>query len=382
MKHSLPQFQFSFVNKADDSADIYIDGVIVDADTQQILKDWFGDETSVSYKSFRNQLESSSAKTYNVYINSAGGMVTDAMAMHDMLVDMQTKGKTVNTYGRGLIASAATFILMAGNNAEMSKNSWFMIHNVSGGVYGSVDELEQYAATTRKMNDQLRDFYSSKTGMRKEDISKMMNAETWLTADEAKAKGFIKNISGDANFKNSIKADQWPFANKAILNSYNSSVKTDTDPQSFFTNQFNEMKKFFQNAIDKLMGLKPAAENTAITGTQIAEALKQPFEDIATELENSSATNVTTFLNSDAGKLAVKNAVDAAFKTAVNDAVAEAVKPLNTKIGELETSLNAKTEELETEVSNVAGGKANAGGKNNGEGAKKPIGNFKVAAKD
>lgn len=222
---TLDIFNYSISNSADDSVDINIDGVIVDASTQQVMKDWWGDETSVSFKSFRDEINNSKAKTFNIFINSYGGHVGDAMAMHDLLVDMQNNGKTVNTHGRGIIASAATYVLMAGKNAEMSKNSWFMIHNVSGGVYGDVNIVENYARSLRKFNDATRDFYATATGIAKENITKMMNAETWMTADEAKEKGFIKNVSGGATFTNEIPKENWHYSNAAVLNIYNHSVK-------------------------------------------------------------------------------------------------------------------------------------------------------------
>lgn len=225
MNKVLDIFNYSFQNATDDSVDINIDGVIVDASTQQIMKDWWGDDTSVSFKSFRDEINNSKAKTFNIFINSYGGHVGDAMAMHDLLVDMQNNGKTVNTHGRGIIASAATYVLMAGKNSEMSKNSWFMIHNVSGGVYGDVNIVENYARSLRKFNDATRDFYSTSTGIAKENITKMMNAETWMTADEAKEKGFIKNVSGGATFSNEIPKENWHYSNAAVLNIYNHSVK-------------------------------------------------------------------------------------------------------------------------------------------------------------
>jgi ATP-dependent protease ClpP protease subunit len=225
MNKVLDIFNYSFQNATDDSVDINIDGVIVDASTQQIMKDWWGDDTSVSFKSFRDEISNSKAKTFNIFINSYGGHVGDAMAMHDLLVDMQNNGKTVNTHGRGIIASAATYVLMAGKNAEMSKNSWFMIHNVSGGVYGDVNIVENYARSLRKFNDATRDFYSTSTGIAKENITKMMNAETWMTADEAKEKGFIKSVSGGATFSNEIPKENWHYSNAAVLNIYNHSVK-------------------------------------------------------------------------------------------------------------------------------------------------------------
>lgn len=217
-------FNYTVDNPSQDGElNVYIDGAIVDAETQQFMKDFWGDETSVSFKSFRDTVNTYNPKKLNVIINSPGGHVGDAMAIHDMIVEMQQKGIEVNTKGRGIIASAATYILMAGNS-EMSANSWLMIHNVSGGIMGDVDTVESYAKSLRKFNDATRDFYADYTGIRKEEIAKMMNAETWMTADEAKDKGFIKNITGKVKFSQGISPDNWGYSNKAVLNIYNQSV--------------------------------------------------------------------------------------------------------------------------------------------------------------
>lgn len=339
MKRQFQTFAFSIQNaSSSDAVDIHIDGNIVDAETQQILKDWFGDDSSVSFKSFRKQLEAVDAKTYNVYINSGGGLVTDAMAIHDLLIDMQSKGKTVNTIGRGIIASAATYILMAGKNSSMSKNSWFMIHNVSGAIWGDVNMVESYAATLRKFNDSARDFYARATGKRKEDITKMMDAETWMTADEAKNNGFVKEVTGDVNFTNSIAKEHWQFSNTAVLNAYNSAVQPPQPPTPNFHNQIEEMKKFFQDLGKEIMnainGIKPVENNDhASLMTAIGQAVSNSFSTASEQLDASVTAEVTT-------------------------AVENAVKPFTERITNLETDnteLKKKNADLELEITNIKG---------------------------
>lgn len=222
MSHrSLTNFQYSVRNATSDALDIYIDGYIVDAPTQEMLRSWYGDETSVSYKSLRDQITATQPKTVNVYINSGGGQVADALAIHDMIVELQARGAAVNTYGRGIIASAATYILMASNNSSISENSWFMIHNVQGGAYGDVNDVENAAKMMRRFNDQIRDLYVNYTGIDAATIASWMNKETWFSGAQAKEKGFVKNVTGQAVFTNAIDETKWPFHNSAVLNAYN-----------------------------------------------------------------------------------------------------------------------------------------------------------------
>jgi ATP-dependent protease ClpP protease subunit len=283
---SISVFNYSIRNAAEGTVDIHIDGAVIDAESQALMKEWFGDDTSVSYKSIRNEIEKANPKILNVHINSPGGIVTDSMAIHDYLIELGNKGVVVNTYIKGIAASAATYIAMATENSYMSENSWFMIHNMSGMVWGTVDEIENYAKTIRKFNNSARDFYSSKTGIRKENITLLMDAESWLTAAEAKEKGFIKNISGKENFINAIKPEFWPYANRAVLNSYNSFTQNTTDMKF----SMDSIKEAVKNAL-KDLGLTKSEDENKITeaADKICNALSaqlKPFETFDETVKN------------------------------------------------------------------------------------------------
>lgn len=389
MRRQFQTFNFLVKNISNQAVDIFIDGQIVDAETQQFYKEYWGDDTSVSYKSFRDEINAVEASTYNVYINSYGGLVTDAMAIHDLLISLQNKGKTVNTRGRGIIASAATYILMAGKNAEMSRNSWFMIHNVSGAAWGNVNEIEQYAATLRKFNDAARDFYASATGLSEKEVSKLMDAETWFTAEEAKAKGFIKQISDSVDFTNSISKEQWQFSNMAVLNAYNSAVKSAPQPPSTennfsIKNEFEEMKKFFQDLgssiMNALKGVKaPENNDHQSLMNSIGEAISGPINQVGEQVDaavNSAVEEaITNAVPEAVNKAVAGESFTNAMNTAVTTAVANAVKEYDQRIKNLETAkedLEKKNEDLETELANIKGTATNSG-KNDGPA---PIGSF------
>lgn len=345
----LPVFNYSITNATDDSAEIHIDGDIVDATTQEIYKNWFGDETSVSFRSFRQQVEKLNVKNLTVYINSGGGQVIEAMAMHDFINELKGKGVKIRMVGRGLIASAATFILMAGDEPEMSENSWFMIHNVSGGVRGNVNEIENYAVLLRKFNDRARDFYSMRTGIRKEEITKMMNSESWLTAKEAEDQGFVKKVTDEASFTNAIKKEDWIFGNTTVLNSYNSSVKPVNTNSN---NNLEDMKKIFTDGIAAIMnaikGTKPVEQKEGEPFNQtalleaIANSMKEPFEAMGTAME------------AQVDKL-VEDRVVAVFADPANPLNVKHIAPLQ----KANTDLKAEFDELQTEVTQKLGAPTN-----------------------
>lgn len=358
MKKPVQVFTYSFQNAASNEVDIHIDGTIVDASTQAMIEAWFGDTTSVSYKSFRNSIDKlTGIDIYNIIINSPGGHVGDALAIYDYLQDIQmNKGKTVNTKGIGIVASSATLLLLAGNSPRMSKNSWFMMHTVSGGIYGTVDQVESYAVSMRKFNDMIKNLYANKSGKRPEEITKMMNAETWLSADEAKEKGFITTVEGSSEYSNALVAEELEYnIPSVVLNSYNASVKP---PQS------EDMKKLFtdlkNDIINAINGVKPAegGDQTALIN-QIADAIGTPFENIGANIETQIETLVTTKVG-----------------TLVTTEVGKVIAPYEARIKTLEdanTGLVKKNGELETAIANKLG---TASTSNKDEKIVVPIGNF------
>ncbi len=276
MKAGFPIFNFSVNNQGNDTLDIFIDGSIETATTQSDLRQFFGDETSVSYASMRNEVEKYNPKVINFYINSIGGNVVEAMAAHDYIIDLKKKGVTVNTIGRGLVASAATYILMAGTNISMTANSRFMVHNVLGGVYGNVQEVENYAKTMRSFNNQIAEFYTNHTGLKRTEVDILMNEETWLTAQDAKDKGFVTTVTEEVKFTNVIKKENWQFNNTEVLELYNSFTKKNT-------NMKIDLKEIVTNAVSALTGKDktPEAMETALTN-----ALQPLFNEIKETKDN------------------------------------------------------------------------------------------------
>lgn len=335
MKPLINVFNYSVYNSSDDTLDINIDGHIVDSPTQEILRDWYGDETSVSYKSIRDQINKSGAKTINIYVNSGGGHVGDAMAIHDMLIDMQNKGIKVNTNVRGIAASAATYIVMASSNSSMSENSFLMVHNVSGGIWGDVNIVENYARMMRKFNDSVRDFYANKTGMRKEDVTKLMDNETWLTAAEAHAKGFVKSITGSTQFTNMIKPEHWEFQNKEVLNLYNSFTKNQDqmDIKAITTAVTDAVK----NAFASFKNTKPEEQESAIENitNKVAETLTNALSPIA-GLEESLKNTIAETVKNTVAELKL----DESIKNQVTEATKDLVK--NSDLENFKTSVSEK----------------------------------------
>ena len=225
MKRQVVNFRFS--NSVSDDggvADFHIDGALVDADTQQWLAYW-GDELSTSFRSFRDQLEGCKASRINIRMNSGGGACIEGWAMHDY-VFQNWEAKNIHMYGIGIVASAATYPLMAvpKDRCHISDNCFVMVHNVSGGCYGDVDDVESVARSMRKFNDQARDKYVDWFGESADTITQWMKSETWMRGSELRNQGYIPSTEPGGGLTNRIDPEQWHFKNTAILNVINSGI--------------------------------------------------------------------------------------------------------------------------------------------------------------
>ena len=131
------------------------------------------------------------AKTLDVYINSPGGDVFEGRAI--MAALQRFEGNTI-AHIDSLCASAATSIALACNEVRMSQGALFMIHNASGFAWGDKQALRDTADLLQKIELSIVKDYTDKTGKPNAEIVALMEAETWFTADEALANGFIDSV--------------------------------------------------------------------------------------------------------------------------------------------------------------------------------------------
>ncbi|KMY59963.1 head maturation protease, ClpP-related [Geobacillus stearothermophilus] len=158
------------------SADIFIYGDIVSYQ-------W--DETDTSAASFKKDLDAvGDVDTINLYINSPGGNVFEGVAIHNMLKRHKAK---INVYVDALAASIASVIAMAGDTIHMPKNAMLMIHNPWTWTYGNAAELRKVADDLDRIGNSIKQTYLQKAGdkLTEEKLQEMLDAETWLSADEA-----------------------------------------------------------------------------------------------------------------------------------------------------------------------------------------------------
>jgi len=132
-------------------------------------------------------------KEIHMYINSPGGLVTAGMAIYDT---MQYVRPQIHTYCIGQAASMGSLLLCAGKKGERYAlpNARVMVHQPSASFYGQAADIARHAQEIVKLKRRLNEIYAKHTGQTVEAIEKMLDRDTYLTGEEAKAFGLIDNV--------------------------------------------------------------------------------------------------------------------------------------------------------------------------------------------
>lgn len=142
-------------------------------------------------KEFLADLAKLDGQHIHLHINSPGGSVIEGTAIYNALRRHQG-GLTVHI--DALAASMASVIAMAGAPVYMADNALLMIHNPWTVSMGESKDLRKEADLLDKLKVNLRNAYVRKTGLNADEVSAMMDNETWLDAVEAVALGFADAI--------------------------------------------------------------------------------------------------------------------------------------------------------------------------------------------
>ena len=174
---------YQLTNVSEDSATLYIYGDITS------IK-WF--ENNVCVYDLAKEIGELNGKALTVRINSYGGEVAEGLAIYNLLKSYEGE---VTTICDGFACSAASVVFMAGTKRIMPRSSLLMIHNAWTWASGDAGDLRKAADDLEKITQPSVDIYTSVSNVDSDEIKAMMDAETWIDADEALDYGFATEIS-------------------------------------------------------------------------------------------------------------------------------------------------------------------------------------------
>ena len=246
-----------------------------------------GSKDTETKDSVKKALNEAGGQDVLINISSSGGSIIEGMAISEMIA--LYSGKTT-TRGIGIVASAATIILMAGKKKEMTKNSFFMMHNSWGGVEGNAMELEKTIELLKMFDEQMAAIYTAQLeskgkliGKDKqktlEEVKKMMAAETWLTADQALEMGFIDIIIEEKDDEHHIYEETYAMIRaEAKFKNIPNQIK----------NSMQVEKKTFLQQLANMFGFKAEITEQEVDSAPVVE---EKAEDPAVEVKEEVKTD-------------------------------------------------------------------------------------------
>lgn len=163
-------------------ADLYIFGDI---------ESWPWREKDKDAYTIVKELQTMEVDHVNVHINSYGGDVSEGLAIYNTLKNSKAR---ITTYCDGFACSAASVVFMAGDERIMNSASLLMIHNAWTYGYGNAEDFRKQAEDLDKITQASVNAYMSRIIITEDELKEKMDAESWLTAEEAMEDGFATKI--------------------------------------------------------------------------------------------------------------------------------------------------------------------------------------------
>lgn len=228
------------------SADIFIYGEITKYAWEE-----YGEHSATTFK---NELDAlgDNLETINLFVNSPGGSVFEGVTIHNMLKRHKAR---VIAHVDALAASIASVIIMAADEIRMPSNSMLMIHNPWTFAIGNSAELRKQADDLDRIGNSSKQSYLQKAGEKLSDekLQEMLDAETWLSAEEAFSFGLCDVVEESNEMAASISDDL--FAKYKNVPSHLKLV-VNNGPKKISAEEMAERKKIAEEAQSNATYLK------------------------------------------------------------------------------------------------------------------------------
>ena len=126
-----------------------------------------------------------------LYIHSNGGDVFAGMSAMDHIMSNRVP---VTTIADGMVASAATFMLLGGTRRLMMRHSFVLIHQLSTGFEGKYKELVDEMQNSTSLMQTIRSIYQERTTMTTKNINKLLNKELVMDSSACIQEGFVHEL--------------------------------------------------------------------------------------------------------------------------------------------------------------------------------------------
>ena len=275
--------------------------------------------------------ENTDVKDIKVEINSAGGSISQAVSIFNQL---QSSKANVTTVATGIAASSGSIIFMAGDSRIVQRGAFVMIHKPMSIGVNNAEEMREKADLLDRLQESIVDIYEVKTGLGRQEISTLMNKETWLNPEEALDKGFATESTEDSTEpQNKIEYEEF-------VNSCTKDIPKEAR-HHFKNYKSNRIQQVLNKLKNVVLNINPNEDD--MNKEEVQAMLAENNSKLESEYSNKLEAVQTDFTN----KLTEKDGV-------INS-LQETVTAQNSKIDELKNSAANST------IENIVDGFINSG---------------------
>ena len=208
--------KFYQITTSERTADINIYGTITS--NAEVINRWYDADTgAVSARGIVQEINDLDVDTINVYINSYGGEVAEALAIYSAL---KRHSASVHTFCDGFACSAATIIFCAGDVRTMGSIAVMMIHNCMSYLgYANSEAMRKAAEDNDKINQSSINAYMAVVNISQDKLQELMDNATWMTAQECLDYGFATEIADQEEDSTEVQQSAFSMIRDAVLNS-------------------------------------------------------------------------------------------------------------------------------------------------------------------
>ena len=243
----------------------------------------------VTAKEFIFDLGRAKGRDVNLTLHTPGGDVADGLAIYNAL--KRHDGK-VTVMVDTIAASMGSVIALAGDETHIVDNGFIMVHNPWTMAVGNAAEMEKAGEDLRKFEKVLVNTYMEATGKDEDEIRALMDAETWMTADEAVENGFAGSIIAASKAAASMKSFKGALAANLDVNRPLPTNGAEPENHNLQTKENQMSEKTEDKSLElqaKIDELSAALESKNAEIEQLNAAIEAKAEDAKVESDEQIA---------------------------------------------------------------------------------------------
>lgn len=265
-----------------------------------------------------------------IRINSCGGDVFGGLAIVAAINTFRENGHKTRAVVEGLAASMASVVACACDELQMHEGSMLMIHNPWTLIEGDAEELKTQAGVMEKIKNTMIGVYQKKFAMSSEEISRLMDEETWIGTDELDKYHLNASvIEGTYRIAASVTKEQY-YAHLKERVMTKDEDKDEQKPDEKPTEEQTEDKPAEEKPTEDTDDDKPDTDEDEDTDEKTIEKLRERIDELERENEE------------------LRKQLDAPVEERVRGMQSKMQSRINAREKEFESQLRAKTEELAT----------------------------------